>query len=91
MQTIPEQVPFGSVSWVFPGIMPPNAQPGTKTMTGVIANRPQQTQFGDLSKLAVPHNWPVVKIINVNFKMSILYFNILIISTGIKQNFSTNN
>ncbi|CAG8454862.1 7056_t:CDS:2 [Acaulospora colombiana] len=56
-----EATVLGSLSSVFPG--------GTETtrpvqpMTAVI-NRPQQVQFGELSKLAVAHNWPVVKLAN---------------------------
>ncbi|CAI2178111.1 11515_t:CDS:2, partial [Funneliformis geosporum] len=71
VQNVPEQVPFGSVSWVFPGITPSNAPPGMQSMTGVIANRSQQIQFGDLSKLAVPHKWPVVKITNIPWDISL--------------------
>ncbi|CAG8668112.1 2620_t:CDS:10, partial [Funneliformis mosseae] len=71
VQSIPEQIPFGSVSWVFPGITPSNAPSGMQTMTGVVANRSHQTQFGDLSKQAVPHNWPVIKLTNIPWDISL--------------------
>jgi hypothetical protein len=45
-------------------------------MTGAIAHKTQQLQFGEPSKLAVPHNWPVVKLSNVILEF-ILLFNIL--------------
>ncbi|CAB4493008.1 unnamed protein product [Rhizophagus irregularis] len=71
LKSIPEKVPFGPISWVFPGITPPNAPLEMQTMTGDIAHKTQQIQFGELSKLAVPHNWPVVKLSNIPWDISL--------------------
>ncbi|GES78263.1 hypothetical protein GLOIN_2v1836658 [Rhizophagus clarus] len=70
-KSISDQVPFGPISWVFPGITPPNTPLGVQTMTGAIAHKTQHVQFGELSKLAVPHNWPVVKLTNIPWDISL--------------------
>jgi hypothetical protein len=66
VENVPEQIPFGPVSWVFPGITLPNAPLGVQTTAGTY--RTQQIQFEELSKLAVPHKWSVVKLTNVILK-----------------------
>jgi hypothetical protein len=55
----------GPISWIFPGITPPSAPLEIQTVTGAIVHKTQQIHFGELSKLAVPYNWPVVKLSNV--------------------------
>ncbi|RHZ68248.1 hypothetical protein Glove_296g59 [Diversispora epigaea] len=66
------------ISWDFPGITQETTRPVQSMAT--IANRPQQIQFGELSKLAIPHNWPVVKLTNVKDPGSFFFLIISIIS-----------
>ncbi|RIA94493.1 hypothetical protein C1645_864949 [Glomus cerebriforme] len=71
LKGIPKQDPFGPVPWVFPGITPPNTPLEVQTMTSAVTCRTQQIQFGELSKLAVPHNWPVIKLTNIPWDISL--------------------
>ncbi|CAG8493881.1 17208_t:CDS:10 [Acaulospora morrowiae] len=54
----PEETAARTLSLAFPGMTQTTTRP-VQPMTA-IANRPQQVQFGELSKLAVAHNWPVI-------------------------------
>ncbi|KAG9291107.1 hypothetical protein G9A89_012979 [Geosiphon pyriformis] len=56
------------ITWAFPGYTPPLIPPVQST---VIGNRSQQVAFTELSKLATPHNWPVVKISNIPWDVSL--------------------
>ncbi|CAG8539777.1 4534_t:CDS:10 [Diversispora eburnea] len=64
-----EAVNFHPISWDFPGITQATTRP-VQSMAAV-TNRPQQIQFGELSKLAIPHNWPVVKLTNIPWDVSL--------------------
>ncbi|CAG8447809.1 11671_t:CDS:10 [Scutellospora calospora] len=69
MQNIAEEDVLRPLSWVFPGMNPLATRP-VQTMASV-TNRPQQIQFGDLSKLATAFNWPVVKLTNIPWDVSL--------------------
>ncbi|CAG8493795.1 14224_t:CDS:10 [Cetraspora pellucida] len=62
MQNIAEEDALRPLSWVFPSMAPLTTRP-VQAMASV-TNRPQQIQFGELSKLATAFNWPVVKLTN---------------------------
>ncbi|CAG8595347.1 18297_t:CDS:2, partial [Racocetra persica] len=58
MQNITEDDALRPLSWVFPNMTPLTTRP-VQAMASV-TNRPQQIQFGELSKLATAFNWPVI-------------------------------
>ncbi|CAG8558717.1 3099_t:CDS:10 [Ambispora leptoticha] len=56
------------ISWAFPGYTPPLIPRPNQTLAN---NRPQQIAFLELSKSATPFNWPVVKINNIPWDISL--------------------
>ncbi|CAG8794176.1 2279_t:CDS:10 [Gigaspora margarita] len=69
MQNTVEEDTLRPLSWGFPGMTPLTTRP-VQAMASV-TNRPQQIQFGELSKLATAFNWPVIKLTNIPWDVSL--------------------
>ncbi|KAF0455593.1 nucleotide-binding, alpha-beta plait [Gigaspora margarita] len=69
MQNTVEEDTLRPLSWGFSGMTPLTTRP-VQAMASV-TNRPQQIQFGELSKLATAFNWPVIKLTNIPWDVSL--------------------